>query len=185
MLRRGEVVAQWSSRHVITQEDAGSNPAGFATWARVGGDGTVVGGPTSALDRWRLIRRYAVPEWMIAECAEARERGDWQAACEAGRVTVTFDEAGPVADLLAGFAPDLLRWHLPRAMDGTAALRPGMRYVLTPDGPVTADTVVLGVRTPNWETSAQRLTLHAVPSATLPRGWSSRSAAHVGRPPRR
>ncbi|GAA3240517.1 ankyrin repeat domain-containing protein [Dactylosporangium siamense] len=122
----------------------------------------MVGGPFAALDEWRLIRRYAVPAWMIAECAEARERGDWRAACEAARVTVAFDDAGPVADLLAGLAPDLLRWHLPRAMDGTAALLPRTRYVLAPEGPVTAETVVLGVRSPHWVSASQRLTLQAV-----------------------
>jgi hypothetical protein len=122
----------------------------------------MVGGPFAALDGWRLIRRYAVPAWMIAECAEARERGDWRAACEAARVTVAFDDAGPVADLLAGFAPDLLRWHLPRALDGTAALLPRTRYVLAPEGPVTAETVVLGVRSPQWVSASQRLSLHAV-----------------------
>ncbi len=92
----------------------------------------MVGGQFAALDDWRLIRRYAVPGWMVAECTEARGRGDWRAACEAARVTVAFEEAGPAAELLAGFAPDLLRWHLPRVLDGTAALASGTRYVLIP-----------------------------------------------------
>ncbi|MEV4140066.1 ankyrin repeat domain-containing protein [Dactylosporangium sp. NPDC049742] len=126
---------------------------------------------------------------MIAECTQARERGDWRAACAAARVTVAFDDAGPVAELLAGFAPDLLRWHLPRALDGTAALVPGMRFVLAPDGPVTADTVVLGVRSPDRSTSSQRLVLHAVRVrdmaegpvfAVAPHMWDARRASGLG-----
>ncbi|GAA3210252.1 ankyrin repeat domain-containing protein [Dactylosporangium siamense] len=152
----------------------------------------MVGGPVAALDGWRLIRRYAVPGWMIAECTEARERGDWRTACEAARVTVAFsdpDVAGEVADLLAGFAPDLLRWHLPRALDGSAALATGLRLVLAPEGPVTADTTVLGVRTPRrWVGSSQRLTLHAVRAGDIAEGpvfplppwlWDARRAAEL------
>ncbi len=130
----------------------------------------MVGGSDALLDDWRLVRRYAVPAWMIAECAAARERGDWRAACAAARVTVAFADPGPVADLLAGFAPDLLRWHLPRARAGTAALATELRFVLAPDGPVTADTVVLGVRTPGWVNGAQRLSLHAVRAGDMAAG---------------
>ncbi|GAA4250868.1 hypothetical protein GCM10022255_041250 [Dactylosporangium darangshiense] len=127
------------------------------------------------MDDWRLVRRYAVPEWMVAECAEARKRGDWRAACEAARVDVGFDEAGPAAELLAGFAPDLLRWHLPRSRSGSAALAAGMRYVLAPDGPVDPGTVVLEVRSPLWTSSSQRLTLDAVRA-----GEAARSVAASG-----
>ncbi|WP_155370747.1 ankyrin repeat domain-containing protein [Catellatospora vulcania] len=119
------------------------------------------GGLSAALGNLRMVRRYGVPEWMIAECTRARERGDWRAACEAARVTVCFDDADPVADMLAGLAPDLLRWHLPRSFSGTAALAARMTYVLAPDGPVTADTVVLVVRSPAWVTGTQRITLAA------------------------
>ncbi|MFC7243146.1 ankyrin repeat domain-containing protein [Catellatospora aurea] len=121
----------------------------------------MVGGSSDALGVRRMVRRYAVPEWMIAECAEARERGDWRAACEAARVTVDIDDAGPVADLLAGFAPDLLRWHLPRSGSGTAGLSAGLTYLLAPDGPVTPDSTVLVVRSPEWVTGSQRLTVQA------------------------
>ncbi|MEV0568253.1 ankyrin repeat domain-containing protein [Dactylosporangium sp. NPDC050588] len=126
---------------------------------------------------------------MIAECTQAREVGDWRAACAAARVTVAFGDAGPVAELLAGFAPDLLRWHLPRSLDGTAALVPGMRFVLAPDGPVTADTVVLGVRSPDRSTSSQRLVLHAVRVRDMAEGpvfavpphmWDARRASGLG-----
>ncbi|MEU8003872.1 hypothetical protein AB0B66_22170 [Catellatospora sp. NPDC049111] len=120
-----------------------------------------MGGSSDALGVRRMVRQYAVPEWMIAECAEARERGDWRAACEAARVTVDIDDAGPVADLLAGFAPDLLRWHLPRSGSGTAGLSAGLTYLLAPDGPVTPDSAVLVVRSPEWVTGSQRLTVQA------------------------
>ncbi|MET7392691.1 hypothetical protein ABZS66_04255 [Dactylosporangium sp. NPDC005572] len=151
---------------------------------------TVVGGPFAALDEWRLIRRFAVPEWMIAECAAARERGDWRAACEAARVTVgdSVDGAEPAAELLAGFAPDLLRWHLPRSLSGTATLAAGRRYVLAPDGPVNPDTVVVEVVSPAHTSGSQRLTLHAVRAGDLAPGlvvplpphlWDARRAGEL------
>ncbi|PRX22908.1 ankyrin repeat domain-containing protein [Actinoplanes italicus] len=99
----------------------------------------------------RRVRRYAVPQRMIDECTAARERGDWRLACEAGDIVADFespDEAGLFADALAGFAPDLLRWHAPRAADFTASVAPGLDLVLTPDRPFGPDTAVLAVRTP-------------------------------------
>jgi hypothetical protein len=133
---------------------------------------TVRGPPVSAIDfvtlpEWQRARRHAVPGWMIAACAEARSRGDWRAACEAAAVDVTFSPGavspGAVSsaaeDLLAGFAPDLLRWHLPRAIGGSTMLDPGLAFVLAPDGPVGSGTVVLVVRTPPSVGHAQRLTL--------------------------
>ncbi|GGN77027.1 hypothetical protein GCM10010112_49700 [Actinoplanes lobatus] len=117
-----------------------------------------------------MVRRYAVPDWMIAACAEARERGDWRAACAAARIDVAFTGAGPVAGLLAGFAPDLLRWHLPRSASGNAALAAGMRFLLAPDRPITPDTWVLVVRSPRWVTGTQRLTLEAARAGDLEEG---------------
>ncbi|MBW6433659.1 hypothetical protein KZ829_07870 [Actinoplanes hulinensis] len=123
---------------------------------------------------------------MIAECTKARERGDWRAACAAARIDVTFTDAGPVAGLLAGFAPDLLRWHLPRSSSGNAALAPRMRFVLAPDRPITPDTWVLVVRSPRWVTGTQRLTLEAARAGDLEEGpvfplpphlWDARRSA--------
>ncbi|GGN77022.1 hypothetical protein GCM10010112_49690 [Actinoplanes lobatus] len=134
------------------------------------------------------IRRYAVPGWMIAECTAARERGDWRAACEAALIDVAFDDAGPVAELLAGFAPDLLRWHLPRAMGGTVHLAGWRTYLLAGDGPVEPDTMVLVVRTPDIENGANRLTLDAVRAGDVegrlicplpPYLWDVRRAAEL------
>ncbi|BCY06147.1 ankyrin repeat domain-containing protein [Actinoplanes sp. L3-i22] len=125
-----------------------------------------------ALAEWQRIRRYAVPARMIEECAAARARGDWAAACAAGEVDVTFDAEslttrhGPAVtavllEMLAGFAPDLLRWHLPRALGGHTTLATGKDYILAPDGPVEQDTVVLVVRSPVSVLGSQRLTLSA------------------------
>lgn len=74
---------------------------------------------------WARTRRYAVPRWMIEEATERRLAGDWRGACAAAGVDVAFDLAevarrqGPAVaealeDDLRHFAPDLLRWHLPR-----------------------------------------------------------------------
>ncbi|GAA0420540.1 hypothetical protein Aca07nite_11630 [Actinoplanes capillaceus] len=134
------------------------------------------------------IRRYAVPGWMIAECTAARERGDWRAACEAALIDVTFDDAGPVAGLLAGFAPDLLRWHLPRAMGGAVHLAGWRSYLLAGDGPVRPDTMVLMVRTLETGNGANRLTLDAVRAGDIegrpicplpPYLWDARRAAEL------
>lgn len=140
------------------------------------------------LTAWQLIRRYAVPGWMIAECTRARERGDWRAACEAARVDVAIPDPRPVEDLLAGFAPDLLLWHLPRSRNGSASLAPRTRYLLAPDGPVDADTVVLEVRSPAWTGGPQRLLLRAVRMGDLEPGtvfpvprclWDARRASEL------
>ncbi|WP_433618313.1 hypothetical protein ACQP2P_20765 [Dactylosporangium sp. CA-139114] len=136
----------------------------------------------------RRVRQYTVPAWMIDECAAARERGDWRAGCAAARVTVGFADAGPVADLLAGFAPELVRRHLPRSQAGSGALAGGGRYVLAPDGPVTPGTMVLELRTSRWTTGSQRLTLDAVRAGALGEGrvvplppylWDARRAEEL------
>ncbi|GAA4959527.1 ankyrin repeat domain-containing protein [Actinoplanes utahensis] len=143
--------------------------------------------PWRSLHDWKRIRRYAVPTWMIEECAAARERGDWRAACEAAVIDVAIDADGPVADLLAGFAPDLLRWHLPRALDGSTTLDRGRRYLLAPDGPVEPDTAVLVARTPGTIPS-DRLTLEAIRAGDLGEGpihpvpsylWDARRAGDL------
>lgn len=138
------------------------------------------------LATWRRVRRFAVPARMIGECTAARERGDWRLACAAGDVDVVFDDDRPVADLLAGFAPDLLRWHLPRALGGYTTLATGRRYVLAPGGPVEPGTAVLLVRSPVSVLGSQRLTLETTTVAELeppgvtwlaPHLWDARRAS--------
>jgi hypothetical protein len=121
---------------------------------------------------WRRIRRYAVSPRMIAECERARERGDWRAACAAARFDVAFDSelADEAARAAAHLAPDLLRWHLPRALHGSTTLLSGRRYLLIPDEPVRSGTVLLTVRAPESLTGTQRLTLGAVRGAAGLRG---------------
>ncbi|GLY07048.1 ankyrin repeat domain-containing protein [Actinoplanes sp. NBRC 101535] len=144
------------------------------------------------LTEWARIRHYTMPARMIAECAEARERGDWRAACDAGAVDVTFDDeaARPVAALLAGLAPDLLRWHLPRMLGGNAALFTDCAgYVIAPDGPLRPDTPVLLVRPPVSTIGSQRLTLEVGELADLdddeawyflaPWQWDARRAGEL------
>lgn len=122
-----------------------------------------------SLAEWQRIRHYAVPEWMITECTEARERGDWRAACEAGRIDVDIDDPTPFADRLAGLAPDLLRWNLPRALGGYTTIAPGRHYVLIPhDGVLEPDIDVLVVGSPASLVGSQRLTLTAASWSDLP-----------------
>ncbi|MBO3739273.1 ankyrin repeat domain-containing protein [Actinoplanes flavus] len=113
------------------------------------------------LPQWRRIRAYGVPERMIEECAAARAKGDWQAACVAGEIDVVPGPERLPEELLAGFAPDLVRWHLPRALGGHTTLATGLEYVLAPDGPVGPDTVVLRLTAPASVLGSQRLRLGA------------------------
>lgn len=122
-------------------------------------------GGGDSLTLHRRVRRYGVPEEMIETCAAARAAGDWRLACAAGQIDVRFDPRRlppGVEDMLAGFAPDLVRWHLPRARGGYTTFATGVEYVLAPDGPVDAETVVLMLRSPDSVLGSQRLTLDAV-----------------------
>jgi hypothetical protein len=119
-----------------------------------------------ALAEWQRVRCYAVPAWMIAECTAARERGDWRAACEAGRIDV--GELGAAAVHALHLAPDLLRWHLPRALGGDTTLAVDRRYVLIPgEGTLEPDSSVLTVDSPVSVEGSQRLTLGAARWAEL------------------
>ncbi|XVQ08380.1 ankyrin repeat domain-containing protein [Spirillospora sp. CA-255316] len=90
---------------------------------------------------WRRIRRHAVPRWMIGRATERRLAGDRRGACAAAGVDVAFDVAGVardhspllaelLADDLAHLVPDLLRWHLPRALHGRTTLATHRAVVL-------------------------------------------------------
>ncbi|WP_433515057.1 ankyrin repeat domain-containing protein [Nonomuraea sp. CA-143628] len=141
--------------------------------------------PDEASSRRRILR-YAVPRWMIERATERRLAGDWRGACAAANVDVAFDladiarehggaVAAAVEDDLRHFAPDLLRWHLPRVLDGRTTIRTGQTvtlggyrgarylYVTTPtmvDGPQRLllcfgridDAVSSGDRRHNWTT---------------------------------
>ncbi|MET8509368.1 ankyrin repeat domain-containing protein [Streptomyces sp. NPDC004787] len=97
---------------------------------------------------WVRIRRFAVPAAMIERATEARLAGDWRAACAAAAVDVpdgldperVAERYGPataarLADDLRHFAPDLMRWHLPRTLGGHTTLAGGHRIVLASYGP--------------------------------------------------
>jgi len=93
------------------------------------------------LASWEQVRRYAVPRWMITQAAERRLAGDWRGACAAANVDVEFDlgevasaygasVAAALEEDLAHFAPDLLRWHLPRWLRGYTILMPRRSVLL-------------------------------------------------------
>jgi hypothetical protein len=151
-------------------------------------------GGNDSLALHRRVRRYGVPEEMIEACAAARAAGDWRLACDAGEIDLCLDprRLPPGAeDLLTGFAPDLLRWHLPRARGGYTTLATDIDYLLAPDGPVEADTTVLVLRSPVSVIGSQRLTLsatrwselnpgrltHGIPLA--PYHWDARRASEL------
>ncbi|MFF8602184.1 ankyrin repeat domain-containing protein [Streptomyces sp. NPDC015232] len=123
---------------------------------------------------WVRIRRFAVPATMIERATEARLAGDWRAACAAAAVDVP-DELAPervaerhgpataarLADDLRHFAPDLMRWHLPRALGGRTTLAGGHRVVLASYGP---GGPVLSVLTLPMLEGPQRPRLHLGPA---------------------
>ncbi|KHD75688.1 hypothetical protein [Actinoplanes utahensis] len=149
----------------------------------------MTGRERAALRRWQRIRHYAVPEWMVAECTAARERGDWRRACEAaGVVAGSVSPASWCADTLGGFAPDLLRWHAPRAGGGHTTIATDLDLVLTPDAPFGPDTPVLAVRTPPEVYAPQRMRLRPIRAGSLdplrtvwlaPYQWDARRAGEV------
>ncbi|GAA3282784.1 ankyrin repeat domain-containing protein [Streptomyces lavendulae] len=132
-----------------------------------------------AAGSWLRVRRYAVPAWMIERATRHRLAGDWRAACAAASVEIGFDPAdlasrhgAAVADAvtedLRHFAPDLLRWHLPRVHGGRTTLAPSRRVLLAsyaPDGgPRRGRGVpVLHVTTFGMVDGPQRLRLECAP----------------------
>lgn len=82
-------------------------------------------------------RRFGIPPGMIAAATRRRVSGDWRGACAAADVEVQLDldavlarhgadiTASLLGDLRA-LAPDLLRWHLPRASHGCGRLLGGL-----------------------------------------------------------
>ncbi|GAA1598065.1 hypothetical protein GCM10009678_94400 [Actinomadura kijaniata] len=133
------------------------------------------------MSSWTLVRRYAVPRWMIEQATERRLAGDWAGACAAAHVDVGFDlaevaggyGARAAADLeadLRHLAPDLLRWHLPRVLNGRTSVGTLRALVLGRYG-----DGVLHVVTPPMVDGPQRLRLlfRRKPLRRVPRGHTS------------
>ncbi|MBM7774715.1 hypothetical protein JOD54_004919 [Actinokineospora baliensis] len=131
------------------------------------------------LSLWSHVREFAVPPSMIQVATARRVVGDWAGACAAARVDVDLnlrtvrrdrgaEFAGAVRDDLRHLAPDLLRWHYPRAgPDGL--LRSGLTVSLARYRPPTGDPVHLVARTPPaWAGAGQRISL-ALWSPSTPR----------------
>ncbi|GAA3841080.1 ankyrin repeat domain-containing protein [Streptomyces phyllanthi] len=130
--------------------------------------------PDEAASR-RRIRRYAVPRWIIERATECRVAGDWRGACAAANVDVTFDlsdvadrcgndVAAALEDDLRHFAPDLLRWHLPRMLGGRTTLATDTTVVLARHHPKAPDegrraTPYLHITTPAMIDGPQRIAL--------------------------
>lgn len=107
---------------------------------------------------------------MIGQATERRLAGDWRGACAAANVAVEFDLAGiagqhgtQTADRVEAdlwdFAPDLVRWHLPRCLYGRTTLRPGRCVILASYGGRPADGPYLYVTTSAMVDGPQRLAL--------------------------
>ncbi|WP_242907074.1 ankyrin repeat domain-containing protein [Actinomadura terrae] len=129
------------------------------------------------------IRRHAVPRSMIEKATERRLAGDWRGACAAANVDVAFDladvagrsgakVASRLEDDLRHFAPDLLRWHLPRAGGGQTAVAPREVLCLASYGKGSR-TAVLQVVAPRHVHGPQRLRLAVLPWPEGARDWTS------------
>ncbi|WP_141754092.1 ankyrin repeat domain-containing protein [Streptomyces subrutilus] len=139
----------------------------------------LVGGvPAEELAVWHQVRRFAVPGWMIESATGARLAGDWREACAVAAVDIALDPArigashggavrAAVEADLAHLAPDLLRWHLPRALAAGTMLMGGRTVVLArhggrgPGSRAGAPAACLVVRTPARD-APQRLVLDFV-----------------------
>ena len=122
---------------------------------------------------------------MIEQATRRRLAGDWRGACAAAHVDVAPDldyvantHGAETADRLEEdlwyFAPDLVRWHLPRYLRGRTTLRPGQCVILAGYGGRPVDAPYLYVTTLMMIDGPQRLTLqvdgrtHAMPRIHLP-----------------
>jgi len=118
--------------------------------------------------------RYGVPRSLIEAATRRRLAGDWRAACSVADVDVAFDPAdvsrrhgrsvaSALLDDLQRFAPDLLRWHLPRCGHGRGLLREGCVVPLAGYGD-PGRTLTLAALTPRAALDAgQRVVLALVP----------------------
>ncbi|AJE43353.1 ankyrin repeat domain-containing protein [Streptomyces nodosus] len=123
--------------------------------------------PRDEQSSWRRIRRHAVPRWMIEQSERRRRAGDWAGACAVCLVDVTFTledisrtHGGQVAvrleEDLRHLVPDLVRWHLPRALGGRTTLATARTVVLAEYG--TSDAQ-LHLTTPAMTKGPQRVSL--------------------------
>ncbi|MFF7145874.1 ankyrin repeat domain-containing protein [Streptomyces nodosus] len=123
--------------------------------------------PRDEQSSWRRIRRHAVPRWMIEQSERRRRAGDWAGACAVCLVDVTFTledisrtHGGQVAvrleEDLRHLVPDLVRWHLPRALGGRTTLATARTVVLAEYGTNDAQ---LHLTTPAMTKGPQRVSL--------------------------
>lgn len=107
---------------------------------------------------------------MIERATERRLDGDWRGACAAANIDVAFDladiarehggaVAAAVEDDLLHFAPDLLRWHLPRFLLGRTTIRNGQTLTLGGYPSAAKAAQYLHVTTPDMVDGPQRLLL--------------------------
>ncbi|MFC0109646.1 ankyrin repeat domain-containing protein [Kibdelosporangium aridum] len=117
---------------------------------------------------WVRARRFGVPPSMIERATERRLAGDWQGACAAAHVDVLFDldqvneqfgveVAVKLLEDLTVLAPDLVRWHMPRFLEGLDTLLTRRKVVLASYGDRVGP--LLYVRTPDRPSGPQRLRL--------------------------
>ncbi|RSM76771.1 ankyrin repeat domain-containing protein [Kibdelosporangium aridum] len=133
---------------------------------------------------WVRARRFGVPPSMIELATERRLAGDWRGACAAAQVDVAFDldevaerfgveVAVKLLEDLTVLAPDLVRWHMPRFLEGLDTLLTRRKVVLASYGDRVGP--LLYVRTPDRPGGPQRLRLEVgyIETAEHPVNWAT------------
>ncbi|WP_169739984.1 hypothetical protein [Actinospica robiniae] len=114
-------------------------------------------------------RRFGVTPAMIEAAARRRSAGDWRGACAAAAVhphldprSVRHRHGAEIAALLRtdlrSLAPDLLRWHFPRARHDAGHLLTGM-WVQLADYSDAGAPITLVAATPRGAPAGQRIIL--------------------------
>ncbi|WUH92917.1 hypothetical protein OG900_24265 [Streptomyces sp. NBC_00433] len=123
----------------------------------------------SRLSLWLRVRTFAVPAPMIETATARRLSGDWAGACAAAGLDVEFtprsvarthgrELAARLRADLRRLAPDLLRWHMPRAApDGL--LRPGLTVALARYETAEGQVRLVARTPPPWADAGQRISL--------------------------
>jgi len=118
---------------------------------------------------WARVREFGVPPPMIESATARRTAGDWAGACAAAHVDVDLDLraigrahgrdlAAAIRADLRQLAPDLLRWHFPRA-GPDLLLRPGITLSLARYAVPSGDLCLVARTPPAWASAGQRISL--------------------------
>jgi hypothetical protein len=160
--------------------------------SRSGAGQSAILSPAHAFDLVNA-RRSGVPPSMIETASACRLAGDWRGACRAAGFDLRINpdvgvhrryggEVGrQLLDDLRHFAPDLLRWQLPRQLRDGGRLQAGLVIPLAEyagGGQGAGDTLMLAAITPpRVVRPLERVVLAGLPLTAAGAGWHSAAAS--------